>query len=91
LGLFIAWLVSLIDGLANFISLRNREHTIHQTERTVQNLEAKMRDLEIENAHLKGIKETSSPRSYHKEDQIVIETPHKKDRPILERLRHAFP
>jgi uncharacterized integral membrane protein len=89
LGLFISWLVSLIDNLTNAISLRSREHKIHQSERTVQSLESKLRDLEIENAHLKGTAESRVHPIRTREEDIFIERP-REEISLKDRLRNAF-
>lgn len=52
IGLFLSWVISLLDSLAVSMKLRRREHTIKDAQQTIQDLNKRVNDLEIDNARL---------------------------------------
>lgn len=52
IGLSLSWLISLLDSLAVSMKLRSKDHTISNAKDTIQDLNRKIKDLEIENARL---------------------------------------
>ena len=58
IGLSFSWLVSLIDTFSAAMKLRGKEHKIKDANKTIQDLTKQIKDLEIENARLKGQSET---------------------------------
>jgi len=71
IGLLISAIISSIDWISSSFALRNRDNQIKQKEQTVESLQHKVHDLEIENARLKGDSRT----------QIVDRSPHEHKRP----------
>lgn len=65
LGLFLFWLISLVDTVGFAMKLRGKENTIKDTKKNVQDLTRRVNELEIENARLKGElkKESKDPNS----------------------------
>lgn len=59
IGLSFFWLISLVDSLSSAIKLRGKEHKIKDANKTIQNLNKQIKELEIENARLKGKNETT--------------------------------
>ena len=54
LGLLMGWIISLVSSISSFFRLRGKDAQIQQTQSSVQNLERKVHDLEIENARLQS-------------------------------------
>lgn len=52
-GLFMAWIISLVDAIASFFTLRGKDSTIAATKTRIRELENKVHDLEIENTRLR--------------------------------------
>lgn len=78
-GLFAAWILSLVDWAASFFAISNRDHQIKKDSRAIEELSHKVKSLEVENARLRGREGT---------DPIVID-PSKKS--FLDRFRrHQF-
>lgn len=65
LGLFLFWLISLVDSVGFAMKLRGKENTIKDTKKNIQDLTRRINELEIENAQLKGElkKESKNPNS----------------------------
>lgn len=54
MGLFIAFLISLVRDLSALLLLRQKDSKIRQTNQTISQLTKRIHDLEIENAKIKG-------------------------------------
>lgn len=59
IGLSFSWLVSLIDSFSVAMKLRGKEHKIKDANKTIQDLTKQVKELEIENARLRGQNETT--------------------------------
>ncbi len=53
-GFGISWIISLLDSISVALKLRGKESTIKNTKTTVNVLEKRVNELELENAKLKG-------------------------------------
>ena len=64
-GIFLFWLISLVDSIGFVMKLRGKENTIKDSKKNVQDLTRRINELEIENARLKGElkKESKDPNS----------------------------
>lgn len=51
-GLFVGWVMSLMDWVSTSLALRGKESTIKKANTTIGQLEDKVRQLEVENARL---------------------------------------
>lgn len=54
LGLLIAWFLSAIGWISNSLTMQQKNSKIKEATGTVRSLEARIKDLEIENARLKA-------------------------------------
>lgn len=54
IGLLISAVISAIDSISSSWALHSKDSKIHQKEQAVESLSAKVHNLEIENARLKG-------------------------------------
>lgn len=77
IGFFISWIVSSIDTLGAWSSLRGKDSKIREGEQTVTQLQSRVRELEIENAKLQGHDEVS-------QKEVIVE------KPVTENRRHNF-
>ncbi len=59
IGFFISWIVSSIGTLDTWFSLHGKDSKIRETQQTVVQLHSRIRELELENANLKGHNEVS--------------------------------
>lgn len=65
IGLLVAWIFSLLDGISNSLRMHKTEHKVKEARSTNHNLEERIRNLEIENAKLRekaNIKTTEAVR-----------------------------
>lgn len=53
-GLVVAWLVSMVNSISSFITLRSKDAAINQSQKAIKDLKEKAHELEVENARLKG-------------------------------------
>lgn len=71
IGLFVAWVMSLLDSVSNAFILRGRDHAINEARAEIKILREKIHDLELEIARLKGERnepfevETKAQDTYH--------------------------
>jgi len=77
-GLIICAIISLSEWASNTLALRGKESTIKEASKKINDLENKVRSLEIENARLQG----------KEKDFIIFDNP-KKERPrgFFEKLK----
>ncbi|CAN5128063.1 hypothetical protein BH09PAT2_BH09PAT2_01670 [soil metagenome] len=54
IGLAFSWIISLIDWFSAALKIRNKEHVIQDSKKTIHELEKKINHLELENAKLTG-------------------------------------
>lgn len=82
-GLFVAWILSVMDFFSHSLLLRRKDSVIHTAEKRVSELEDRVHRLETENAKLQG--ETASEAVHEREDD------HEHDhRSFGEQLRDRF-
>lgn len=62
IGIFVSWLISLVDSFSSFFILHGKDHEIKRMQKIINTLQEKNHDLEVENTHLqlKGSLENSS-------------------------------
>ena len=63
LGLSFSWLMSLLNSFSTAMKLRGKDNTIKGSEKTINDLTKQVNQLEIENARLKGKKESEEHES----------------------------
>jgi uncharacterized integral membrane protein len=63
LGILMASFISGIEGISSYLTLRRKNHIITTDERTINELQQKIHNLEMENAKL---------RSEHKEERRIL-------------------
>lgn len=80
-GLFISWLLSLVDWIASALTISGKDNALHKAERTIENLDRKIHELELENARLRGEK---------KEAQVREHVAYTRPPTFFERLRHGL-
>lgn len=85
-GLVIAWLVSMINSIPSFFTLRNKDAAISQSQKTINDLKEEIHELEVKNARLKGENEA--------EPVVVeesVENPKVYSNPsFFQRMRHSL-
>lgn len=82
IGLLLSSVVHLVNSLYSFFSIHRKDTQIAQSQREVNNLENRIHELEVENAHLKGQKNDFG----HQE--VIIERSTTSHPSLFERLRH---
>lgn len=80
IGLFISFAISLADSIAQTMTMFSKDHKIKSTEKSLESLEGKIHQLEIENARLKTMRHEPSFMR-----QSMFEKPN-----IFQKLRHRF-
>lgn len=81
LGIFISWLISLVNAIGTSLELRGKNSALKNSARAIDRLEERVHELEVENASLKGV--TDEP--------VVEEVPAHETRPgFFSSLRHRF-
>lgn len=84
LGLAISGILRMIDWAATGLTLRGKDNQIRQTESTVEQLNKKIKDLEMENSRLRG--EDRGNKRADLEHEV-----HDGENPSLKsRLRHSI-
>lgn len=83
LGIFISWLISIVNAIGTTIEMHGKNSALRASQGTIDHLEKRVHELEIENARLKGAEE---------EPIIVNETADSVERKpgFLHSLRHRF-
>lgn len=69
IGLLISAVINGIDSISSAFALRSRDSQIRQKEKTVEALETKIHELEIENAKLRGSKDNFASDNIHQEER----------------------
>lgn len=72
-GFFISWIVSSINTLGAWSNLRGKDSKIRQSQQTLGQLQNRIRELELENAKLKGHDEIP-------QDEAVVEKPRQENK-----------
>lgn len=67
-GFFISWIVSSISTIGTWFNLHSKDSEIRESRQTVEQLQDKIRELELENAKLLGRDEVS-------QKEVVAEKP----------------
>ena len=80
-GLMVAWLFSLVDGVSSAWALHGKDSQIHKAEDALFSLEKRVNELQAENAQLRNEKQEVR----HEEHDI-----HTKEPNFLERLKHRI-
>ncbi len=84
LGIFISWLISIVDSISSRITIYGKDSAIKEAYKTIETLKEENHNLEVENARLRGIPDNS-------EDTEVIEKKDVKVRPsFFQTLKHSF-
>lgn len=83
IGLFVSWIISLVDWLSSLLTIHGKEKTIKEDKRLIADLQEKVHALELENARLKG--ETIETREEKITEQEVRRQPF-----FLNRFFHRF-
>lgn len=68
LGLGFSWVIGLVNGLATSMKLRGKDHAIKNANQSINDLNKKINQLELENANLKGRLDKSSRDSLQDKD-----------------------
>lgn len=56
-GLLISWVINMLEGASSFFKIASKDHSLHKMDDELDKLKAKIQELEVENAELKGKKE----------------------------------
>lgn len=76
-GFFISWVVSSVDTLGVWFSIRGKDSKIRESGQVVAKLQGKIRELELENAKLQG--HVEAPQR-----EVIV------DKPVTENRLHSF-
>ena len=60
-GVLLSWILSFFGTISSFFALRGKDSAIDHLNRTTADLKKKIRDLEVENARLKGEQTSGRP------------------------------
>ncbi|CAN5122113.1 hypothetical protein BH11PAT1_BH11PAT1_2240 [soil metagenome] len=91
-GMFMAWVAGLLDNIGSMFAIRGKDSRIRQTQLSVNRLEEKVHELEVENARLRG--ETQTEKAVH--NSTVVEDvqggshPIHHNNPFFPNLRSMF-
>lgn len=83
-GLFISWVINFFEGVAASWALRKKERQLIKTQNSVDELNQRLHNLEIENAQLKK----DEPLSNEPEKEIVVPRHQDKSPNLFEKIRH---
>lgn len=92
-GLVVAWIINTLDWISNALTLHGKESKIKQVEHSMNNLQQKVHELELENAKLQG--EDSQPAveryettAYQEPRRAYFQVERKPS--WLDKIRHSF-
>lgn len=54
LGIFLSWLLSLVDAFSSTVTIWGKDRKLSKSNKAIDDLTKKVRELEIENSRLKG-------------------------------------
>lgn len=81
LGIFVSWLISMVDAISSLFTIHGKDTALNEANETIKKLKLTNRELELENANLKGEKNTP----------IIVEKTHEPARPsFLSRLKNTY-
>lgn len=86
-GLFISWVINFFEGVAASWAINKKERQLKQSQHSVEELNQRLHNLEVENAQLKGVDAIRETHPNDVSEEIVI--PH-QDKNILDKIRHNF-
>lgn len=81
LGIFISWLISLVNAISTSLELRGKNSALKNSARAIDRLEERVHELEVENASLKGVSD---------EPVVEEERVHETRPGFFSSLRHRF-
>jgi len=81
-GLFVAWILSVMDLFSHSLLLRRKDSALHDAGRRLTELEDRVHTLEVENARLRG-----ETKSYTEHERVEEDHDHKS---FGEQLRERF-
>lgn len=95
-GLLVAGIMSALDSLGSYIALHRKDSKINEAHTTIGDMQKRVHDLELENAHLRGehtgetdahdhLQPTATDEHTHEEEKT-----HKPRFSFMDRLRHSF-
>lgn len=84
-GILVSWVISLFNNFSSFLAIRGRENKLRSSDETIAKLEARIKDLETENARLKGENRAPIFRTETVADESL---PHRES--FVERVRHRI-
>jgi len=90
MGLFVAWLVGIIDNVGTIFTLRGKDTRLKQAHTTISSLETKIHNLEIENARLKGDTVTETIIHDNQKDSLSENRTEKAHQPLFPTFRSLF-
>lgn len=83
-GLFLSWILSFFGWISTRFTLHGKDAHIKHSEKMIDSLKARVHDLEIENAKLRGQEAVDQPS-----ENVVDEHVHRPN--IFRRLRYDLP
>lgn len=81
-GLLMAWLVSIANGIGSLLTIHGKDNELKASNKTVDRLAERVRELELENAGLRGEKHVPNVVEH------VEEEPRRA--PLIERFKARF-
>ena len=91
-GLLIGWIMNLMQAITSGMSIRKRENTIRKTQGSLDQLHARINELEEENSHLKAQRTSTKDAHIERDPEPVVGHDEQKEhRPgFLEQIRHKI-
>lgn len=86
IGLFVSWILSMVDWLSSAMRIQDKNYKIKETSREVEELKERLRIAELDNAKLRGVRD----------QKVVVEDRHaevhteSRPRSVLDRIRHSI-
>lgn len=80
LGLILSWIIHLIQSASAAILISGKEHQIQDNQKTLNQLELRIHDLEAENARLRALNQTKGGEHVTEKETVVETKPNWRNR-----------
>lgn len=90
IGLFVSWILSMVDWLASAMRIQGKNHQLKETTHELEELREKLRVAEVENAKLRGIRDQKVINHPTGTEVREVRTEESRPRSVLDRIRHSI-
>lgn len=92
-GLLVAGIMSALDALGSYVALHRKDSKINAAHSTIEDMQKRVHELEVENAQLKGEHSVVEQADIHTDPAPQAEPEEHTHKPrfsLMDRLRHSF-